>query len=67
MVKHERILLAVLGSTTVLTAVALVIVVLAAGGLAFRQAAVPGQAERTFQAAGRRASPRSWPGWPALR
>jgi hypothetical protein len=52
MVKYERILLAILGSTTVLTAVALVIVMLAAGGLAFRQVAVPGQAERTLRAAG---------------
>jgi len=52
MVRHERILLAVLGSTTVLTAVALIIVVLAAGGLALRQFGAPGQAERTFRAAG---------------
>jgi cytochrome bd-type quinol oxidase subunit 2 len=51
MVKDERILLAILGSTTVLTAVALVIVVLAAG-LALRQAGVRSQAERTFRAAG---------------
>jgi cytochrome bd-type quinol oxidase subunit 2 len=52
MVRHERILLAILGSTSVLTAVALIVVVLAVGGLAFRQLAVPGQAERTFRAAG---------------
>ena len=52
MVKYERILLAILGSTTVLTAVSLVIMVLVAGGLAFRQAGAPGQAERTFRAAG---------------
>ena len=52
MLKPERILLAILGSTSVLTAVALVIVVLAAGGLALRQVAVPGQAERTFRTAG---------------
>jgi CDP-diglyceride synthetase len=52
MLKPERILLAILGSTSMLTAVALVIVVLAAGGLAFRQAGAPGQAERTFRAAG---------------
>ena len=51
MLKPERILLAILGSTSVLTAVALVIVVLAAG-LALRQAGVPGQAERTFRTAG---------------
>jgi cytochrome bd-type quinol oxidase subunit 2 len=52
MLKPERILLAILGSTSVLTAVALVIVVLVAGGLALRQVAVPGRAERTFRAAG---------------
>jgi hypothetical protein len=52
MVKHERILLAILGSTSVLTAVALVIVVLAAGGLIFRQIGVPGRAERAFRATG---------------
>ena len=51
MLKPERILLAILGSTSVLTAVALVIVVLAAG-LALRQAGVRSQAERTFRAAG---------------
>jgi hypothetical protein len=52
MVKHERILVAILGPSAVLTAVALIIVVLAVGGLAFRQVAGPGQAERTFRVAG---------------
>jgi len=52
MVRHERILVAILGPTSVLTAVALIIVVLAAGGLAFRQVGVPGQAERTIRLAG---------------
>ena len=52
MVTHGRDLLAIFESTSVLTAVALVIVVLAAGGLAFRQAGAPGPAERTFRAAG---------------
>jgi hypothetical protein len=51
MLKPERILLAILGSTSVLTAVALVVVVLAAG-LALRPGAGPGRAERTFRAAG---------------
>jgi cytochrome bd-type quinol oxidase subunit 2 len=51
MVKPERIVLAILGSTSVLTAVALVVVVLAAG-LALGQVAVPGRGERTFRAAG---------------
>lgn len=52
MLKPERILLAILGPTSVLTAVALVIVVLAAGGLAFGPAGAPGAAERASRAAG---------------
>jgi len=52
MLKPERIVLAILGPTSMLTAVALVVMVLAAGGLAFRQAGAPGQAERIFRAAG---------------
>ena len=51
MVTHERVLLAILESTSVLTAVALVIVVLA-GALALRQVGIPGQTERAFRAAG---------------
>ena len=52
MLKAHRIVLAIFGPTSVLTALALVALVLTAGALAARQAAAPGPGERTLRAAG---------------
>lgn len=52
MFKPERVVLAILGSSSVLTALVLVFLVLVAGALVSLQAGALAQAERPFRAAG---------------